>query len=110
MLPLLVVLAVAQASSAPPQPAWSSARPPECAAVDPMRASNVWERAKAPELRKYCDLLAGAASKLAGSAAMASDVLALTDQADKTLPGKAAPLVLRGRAHAQLGRAQDALT
>jgi tetratricopeptide (TPR) repeat protein len=88
--------------------AWSSARPPECVPLDTGRASNVWERAKAPELRRYCDLLASGASKLASSTAMARDVVALADEAEKLVANKAAPLVLKGRALAQLGMYTDA--
>ena len=38
--------------------------------------TNVWERARSPELRRYCDLVASASSKLAGTAAMAESALA----------------------------------
>jgi tetratricopeptide (TPR) repeat protein len=95
MLPL--VLLVAQLSGA-----WSSTRPPECAALDTGKASNVWERAKAPELQRYCDLLASGAAKLASSTAMAKSVATIADDADKLVGGKAAPLVLKGRALGQL--------
>ena len=96
------------AQAASPGGAWSSARPPECAPLDGGRANNVWERAKAPELRTYCDLLASGASKLAGSAAMARDVVTIADEADHLLAGKAAPAVLKGRALSQLGDHADA--
>jgi tetratricopeptide (TPR) repeat protein len=95
---LSLVLVVAQLSGA-----WSSARPPECAALDTGKASNVWERAKAPELQRYCDLLASGAAKLASSTAMARSVATIADDADKLVAGKAAPLVLKGRALGQLG-------
>lgn len=109
MIPLAsLVVVLAQAGAPSAGGAWSSARPPECAPLDTGRASNVWERAKAPELRKYCDLLASGASKLAGSTAMARDVVAIAEEADKLLPNKAAPLVLKGRALAQLGQHTDA--
>lgn len=97
----VVAILVAQAASA--GGAWSSARPPECAPLDGGKANNIWERTKAPELRRYCDLLASGASKLAGSAAMARDVVTIADEADRLLAGKAAPAVLRGRALTQLG-------
>ena len=97
LLPLSLVLAQAAAG------AWSSGRPPECG--DPGgRATNVWERAKRPELRRYCDLVASAASKLAGTSAMAQAALEAAEQADRVLPGHAAPLVLEGRALAALGK------
>jgi tetratricopeptide (TPR) repeat protein len=86
---------------------WSSGRPPECG--DPAsREANVWERTKWPELRRYCDLVAGASSKLAGAAPAAArtDVPRALDEAreaERVLPGRAAPRVLEGRALARLG-------
>jgi hypothetical protein len=100
----VVCLILAQAAGS----AWSSGRPPECS--DPIgRAGNVWERAKSPELHRYCDLVAGAAAKLAGEASMASVALASAAQADGLLPGHAAPLLLEGRASLALDRLDDAL-
>ena len=86
----------------------TGARPPECGALDGGKAANVWERAKAPELRVYCDLLASGASKLAGIQGSPRDVLLIADEADKKLPGKLAPSVLRGRAYERLRRWDDA--
>jgi tetratricopeptide (TPR) repeat protein len=103
MLGVLIVLVAQAASPSGANGAWSSARPPECAPLDGGKANNIWERAKAPELRRYCDLLASGASKLAGSAAMAKDVVAIADEAEHLLAGKAAPSVLKGRALTQLG-------
>jgi tetratricopeptide (TPR) repeat protein len=71
--------------------------------------ANVWERAKSPELRRYCDLLASAASKLAGSAVMAPAALEAARDANGVLPGHAAPRVLEGRALAALGKLDEAL-
>jgi tetratricopeptide (TPR) repeat protein len=86
----------------------SSGRPLECR--DPAgRGANVWERAKSPELRKYCDLVASASSKLAGTAAMAQAALESARGADAVMPGHAAPLVLEGRALLALGRLEDGL-
>jgi tetratricopeptide (TPR) repeat protein len=91
-------------------------RPQECIGLDGAQGANVWERAKAPALWKYCDLLASGSSKLAGTVMIADgasadprrvqnlkDVLAVADEADRTVAGKAAPSVLRGRAFARLG-------
>jgi tetratricopeptide (TPR) repeat protein len=83
-------------------------RPAECTSLDGTHAGNVWERAKTPALRRYCDLLASGASKLAGSASMASEVIAISLEAEKMVPGRAGPSVLRGRAHAQLNRFPEA--
>jgi tetratricopeptide (TPR) repeat protein len=103
MLPALVlVLALAGPG------AWSSGRPRECG--DPAeRGGNVWERAKSPELRRYCDLVASSSSKLAGVAAMAQAALDAAKEADQVLPGHAAPRVLEGRALAALGKYGEAL-
>ena len=102
-----LVLALAQAAGG-----WSSGRPPECSAESGATAANVWDRAKSPELRRYCDLVASAASKLAGSSSMAEAALAAAREADGVLPGHAAPKVLEGRSLAALGKlteARDAL-
>jgi len=88
---------------------WSSGRPPECADARG-RATNVWEQAKSPELRRYCDLVAGALSKLAGTAIMAEAALEQARSADAVLPGHAAPRVLEGRALASLGKLAEALS
>jgi len=88
----------------------AGSRPAECGALDGGKSANVWERAKAPELRAYCDLLASGSSKLAGTQGSPRDVLAIADEADKKLPGKLAPSVLRGRAYERLRRFDDAFT
>jgi tetratricopeptide (TPR) repeat protein len=108
--PAGLVLALAQALA--PQGGaggWASGRPPECAAEAGGATINVWERAKSPERRRYCDLVASAASKLAGNAGMAQAALAAAREAEGVLPGHAAPRVLEGRALAALGRLDEAL-
>ncbi len=100
-----VALALAQSAAG----GWSSGRPPECALETGAATANVWERAKSPELRRYCDLVASAASKLAGNAVMASAALAAAREANEVLPGHAAPRVLEGRALATLGKLDEAL-
>jgi tetratricopeptide (TPR) repeat protein len=100
--PIALALVLAQAA------AWTTGRPPECG--DPGgRAANVWERAKSPELRRYCDLVASASSKLAGTTAMAEAARDAAREADGVLPGHAAPRVLEGRALAALGKLDEAL-
>ncbi|HVJ90431.1 MAG TPA: hypothetical protein VM580_11565 [Labilithrix sp.] len=96
---------------APAQGALGTARPPECGLTDGVRASNAWERAKEPNLRRFCDLLASGTAKLVGSGASAlvNDVPRIADEADKLLPGRASPAVLKGRAYLRLGRAEDAV-
>jgi tetratricopeptide (TPR) repeat protein len=104
-----MILALALALAQPAAGGWSSGRPPECAVESGGATANVWERAKAPELRRYCDLLASAASKLAGSATMAEAALTAAREANEALPGHAAPRVFEGRALAVLGKLDDAL-
>ena len=84
----------------------------ECG-VEGRERANVWERAKHPELRRYCDLLASGSAKLASGGAMAREVVGIAEEADKVLAARAAPMVLRGRALTRLGRfgeAYDAFT
>jgi tetratricopeptide (TPR) repeat protein len=100
-----LVLALAQLSA----PGWTNGRPPECTSEMGGATVNVWERAKAPELRRYCDLVASASSKLAGTAAMAQAALAAAREAEGVLPGHAAPRVLEGRALAAQGKLEEAL-
>jgi tetratricopeptide (TPR) repeat protein len=76
-----------------------------------VRAANVWERAKVPNLRSYCDLLASGTAKLVGpgSEALVKEIPNIADEADKLLPNRASPQVLKGRAYLRLGRPGDAL-
>lgn len=100
---IAIAFVLMQLSGAP-----SAGRPTECSFGDTGRP-NVWERVKQPELGKYCDLLASGASKLAATGnAQARDVIAIADDADKRLPGKTAPTVLKGRAFAKLAQYTDA--
>jgi tetratricopeptide (TPR) repeat protein len=99
-----VTLVLAQAAGAN----WSSGRPPECSDLLGLEA-NVWERAKSPELRQYCDLVASASSKLSGTTSMAAAALDAARKAEAVLPGHAASRALEGRALAALGKLPDAL-
>jgi tetratricopeptide (TPR) repeat protein len=106
-----IVLVLAQTASGS---AWSTGRPAECDlrggyGAPGGRSGNVWERAKSPELRRYCDLVASAASKLAGTTGMAEQALASANEADQVLPGHAAPRVLAGRALEALGKLDEAI-
>ncbi|MEO8875052.1 MAG: hypothetical protein ABI461_05650, partial [Polyangiaceae bacterium] len=47
--------------------------------------------------------------KVVNGAAMASEASSLADQAERVLPGRAAPMLLKGRAAAALGKYADAL-
>jgi tetratricopeptide (TPR) repeat protein len=99
MLGAVLVLGSALAAGTPPF---------ECAALSGRAGSNVWERAKAPELGRYCDLLASGSAKLANPAHIATDVVEIAGEAEAALPGRAPPLVLLGRALARLGKYADA--
>ncbi len=104
----LLALVVAQAASA--QVGLGAARPAECGLLQGFRGANVWERAKEPQLRRYCDLLASGTSKLVGKASLAKEVVDIAEEAEKLMPGRAAPRVLAGRAHLRIGNASDALS
>ncbi len=76
---------------------------------DGFRAANAWERAKEPNLRRYCDLLASGAAKLVGTGQLVKDVPQIADEADRLLPGRTSASVLKGRALLRLGQADEAL-
>jgi tetratricopeptide (TPR) repeat protein len=103
----VAVVALAQAGQA--QGGFGAARPAECGLQEGFRAANKWERAKEPNLQSYCALLASGTAKLVNASALARDVPAIADEADKLLPGRAAPSVLKGRALLRLGKATEAL-
>jgi tetratricopeptide (TPR) repeat protein len=106
-----IALAVALfGQSAQPQGAFGAARPAECGMQEGFKAANKWERAKEPNLQTYCTLLASGTAKLVNGGALAKEVPAIADEADKLLPGRAAPSVLKGRALLRLGKPADALT
>ena len=104
---LIAVVVFAQAGQ--PQGGFGAARPAECGVQEGFRAANKWERAKEPNLQGYCALLASGTAKLVNAGALARDVPAIADEADKLLPGRAAPSVLKGRALLRLGKASEAL-
>jgi tetratricopeptide (TPR) repeat protein len=84
------------------------ARPSECNFLPGERGANVWERAKVPELRRYCDLVASGFAKLAPGSRMVAEVVQIADHADALVPGRAAPMLLKGRALCRLGRFPEA--
>src|SRR5258708_36252034 len=98
---LAFVLVVAQASDGPGPVAAAALRPLPCAEGGSQRG-NVWERAKSPELRRYCDLLASASSKLVGSSPSPAAALDAAKEAETIVAGRGAALVLEGRALAAL--------
>src|SRR5258708_13829782 len=105
---LAFVLVVAQASDGPGPVAAAALRPLPCAEGGSQRG-NVWERAKSPELRRYCDLLASASSKLVGSSPSPAAALDAAKEAETIVAGSGAALVLEGRALAALGHLPEAL-
>ncbi len=118
LLNAIAIAAVVLATSVPrrvdaqpaaTQGAFGAARPAECGVQEGYRAANKWERAKEPNLQSYCTLLASGTAKLVNAGALAKDVPGIADEADKLLPGRAAPSVLKGRALLKLGRPADAL-
>lgn len=87
----------------------ASGRPKECTSGSKRaiaKGPSVWEAARQPNLPKYCDLMARAAVQLNSQPELAKKA---ADEADKTLAGHAAPLVLEARAALLLGQADDAV-
>ncbi|WP_434044594.1 MULTISPECIES: hypothetical protein [Sorangium] len=112
LLPALLALPLAahgaQSSGDLVAAAAAAGRPPECSARTRRaiaRGPSVWERARAPELPRYCDLLARGQAQLGGNPEAARESARLAGQ---ILPGHAAPQVLLARAALALGSAEDA--
>jgi tetratricopeptide (TPR) repeat protein len=107
---ILVVGVFGQAAGAASSAGGRAGIPVECAPLAIATSSNVWERAKYSSLRRYCDLLASGAAKLAPGAVAgeAKEAIAKADEASHVLPGHEAPAVLRGRAFAALGQWREA--
>ncbi len=81
----------------------ASGRPKECMSKTKRGSAfgpSVWERARVPNLQRYCDLVARAHAKLASDPEEAKKDAAL---AERTLPGHAAPAVIEARAALSLG-------
>jgi len=88
----------------------ASARPPECGAPGPAHAERrvtVWDRAKTPQLGRYCQALARGYSALRRAPERA---LEAADQAERAWTGRAGPHALRGRALMALGKVDQAWT
>lgn len=99
-----LVFVLAQATSS-----YGAARPVECGPSEGSKSANIWERAKEPQLRQYCELLARGTAHLVSSPNLVKEVTNIADQADKLLPGRAAPDVLKGRALLKMNKPADAL-
>jgi tetratricopeptide (TPR) repeat protein len=86
----------------------ASGRPPECMAGSRRalsRGPSVWEEARVPNLRRYCDLMARAQTKLATQPDAAK---AAAIEADTALPGRPSPAVVLARAWLLLGAVEEA--
>lgn len=116
MNPAALLLALSLASPAPvaagqtslSAAAAASGRPKECMSGSRRALSqgpSVWERARVPTLQKYCDMLSRARAQLASNPEL-SKAAAL--EAEKALPGKAAPKVALARAALALGDLETA--
>lgn len=100
----VAVLLFAQAASDP-----GERRPDECAGVASSNASNVWERAKHPSLRRFCELVASVSAKLAAPTIEPTTVVPLIEQAEKLRPGSPAVGQLRARVLGRQGKFAEAL-
>ena len=98
--PLALALVLAQAAGVP------AGRDP-CADAGQATKRDAWDRARAPHVTRFCDLLAQAEARLADEPAGAE---AAANEADKELPGRPEPVVLRARAASAVGRHADAIT
>lgn len=86
----------------------ASGRPKECMSASRRslnQGPSVWQRARVPTLQKYCDMLSRARAQLSSNPEL-SKTAAL--EADKALPGKAAPKVAIARAALALGDLETA--
>lgn len=87
--------------------AQASVRPRECAKEGSQRVRpTIWQRAREPNLLRYCELLARGHGQLATSPEAAREA---AERASALAPERAAPLVLLGRADMALGESERAL-
>ncbi len=84
----------------------ASGRPEECRPSRQAAGPSVWDRARQPKLRAYCNLLARAQTRLAHDPANAR---AAAERANRLYPGRAAPHVGLARAAVKLGKVDEAL-
>ena len=105
---MLVVLVLGQSTGVAATPA-ASAAPPSCQAAW-AQAGNVWERAKRPELLRYCDVVGSARAKLSSSHGAAKAGLDLAREAERILADRAEAFVLEGRALMAMGEGRQAVT
>lgn len=89
----------------------ASGRPRECSgtARSSRRADRItiWDAAREPQLKRYCDLIARAQARLEQAPVAARDAATV---ADRILPNHSAPWVVIGRAEVVLRRWNEALS
>jgi len=102
---MLVVLMLGQSTGVAATPA----APPSCQAAW-AQAGNVWERAKRPELLRYCEVVGSARAKLSSGHTAVKAGLDLAREAERVLADRAEAFVLEGRALMALGDGQQAVT
>ena len=86
----------------------ASGRPPECSSGSKRalaRGPSVWELARVPTLQRYCDLMARAHAELP---TMPDSARMAAEEADRALPGRAAPAVVLARAALAMGSIDEA--
>lgn len=86
----------------------ASGRPPECSSGSKRalaKGPSVWELARVPTLQRYCDLMARAHAELP---TMPEAARKAAEEADRALPGHAAPAVVMARAALALGAIDEA--
>lgn len=86
----------------------ASGRPRECSSGSKRalaKGPSIWEQARVPNLQRYCDLMARAQTQLATTP---DGARRSAEEADKALPGHAAPQVVLARALLALGDATAA--
>ena len=98
-----VMVVLAQATPGAAARAASTARV-DCAAG--RERTTVWDRARAPEVMRYCDFLAHAEARLPGEPRRAAES---AEAAGNLLPGQVAPRILRARAALGMGQPKVAL-
>src|SRR5688572_7156845 len=83
----------------------SSSRPLECTPRSVRRGDRVWKQAREPGVERYCDFLARGYARLRRDPKAS---LEAANAAEKALPGRAAPQILRARALLAAGQSADA--
>lgn len=89
----------------------ASGRPIECltpgrAGRDTNDPASIWRLARHPNLRRYCQLIARAQARLASDAEGARKA---ATEAERLIPGRAAPRIVLARAALSAGKVEEAL-